>query len=79
MFVAELRKAAKSAKWVRFPLPAHSPMARKLRVGRARNLAAGLNVPIEFALNFFAANREDRPFFVGGKGKGSRQVWIVFI
>ena len=23
MFVTELRKAAKSSKWVRFPLPAH--------------------------------------------------------
>jgi hypothetical protein len=48
---------SKLAMRVRFPLPAHLPMkvTGKLRVG-GRNLVAALNVPIEFALNFFAAN-----------------------
>jgi hypothetical protein len=53
-------------------LPAHSPNEtdpKKLRVGGPRNLAAESNVPIEFALNFFAANREDCLGLVGRKGK----------
>jgi hypothetical protein len=43
------------------------------------NLVVALNVPIEFALNFFAVNREDGSGLVGRKGKRSRQIWIVFI
>ena len=40
---------------------------RETRLHRLRvqdKLAAGLNVPIEFALNFFAANRENSSHLV---------------
>jgi hypothetical protein len=43
------------------------------------NLVVELNIPIELALNLFAANSQDGPGHIGRKGKRSRQIWIVFI
>jgi hypothetical protein len=57
-------------------LPAHLP---KITGRWGANLVVALNIQIEFALSFFAANSEDGPGLVSRKGKRSRQIWIVFI